>query len=405
MCELEYEKAEIMLESYEEYSALEEKANVLRTYVEDTELFNEDAAKQAAEKKQSLVKKAWDAVINFLKTIKEKVYEAIDKIKCKINPNAKVYAVPKEYADKGNISKLNQCIEKIKSITSSTPFKAVIAITIAIAGVCALYKIKKQGKVIIELNNQLDDEWDKHDNLSRENNALRDELNGTNAVAEYYQRAYETYRKENDALSKRNVDLAKSVSESNSALNKANNKIRDLQKDLANEVSNAVSASREADHLGSMVKRHNNASKILDSDYANSVKSASKKGFQDNKLKDVAMVSDRELKQLAATYHTSVDRLIKAAQVAWDSYKTNPRQVAMYLNYARSHGVQGRDISRALRETGAYPKNAYDIEEAGPDDGNISGVFTKLRGGINDLARTLKSIGDDLLKLRMKGNK
>ena len=379
-----------MLESYEEYSMLEEKAGILRTYVEDTELFNEDAAKQAAEKKQSLVKKAWDAVINFLKTIKEKVYEAIDKIKCRINPNAKVYVIPKEYADKGNISKLQQCIEKIKSITSSTPFKAVIAITIAIAGVCALYKIKKQGKEINELNTNLSHVMKDLAGADAKAEEKIKDLQGRLNVASV---ADGFAQQEIQAAYKRERKLEKQLWEKT----KEN---ESLQKKYDSENTARATAELRLQGAETDYKLLEKASKISESDYANLVKKATTD-------KNVIMVTDKELKQLASIYQTSVDRLIHAAQVAHDIFKIDPDYVAENLCIAADNpsGRTARAISKALRETGAYPKNAYDIEEAGPDNGNISGAFTKLRSGINDLARTLKSIGDDLLKLRMKANK
>lgn len=137
LAELECAKADLMLESFEDYNTLEGRAAELRNYLEgDLGIFDEDAQASTTEKKKGLIGKAWDALKTLFQTIKDKLMSVFDKgIK-----DDEVGEIPAEYADKQNISKLKKAVDKVKSIGTSTPAKVIIATAALVGTAVAAYK-------------------------------------------------------------------------------------------------------------------------------------------------------------------------------------------------------------------------------------------------------------------------
>lgn len=144
MCELDAARAEVLLESFESCSILEEGAAELRTYVEDGfDRFDEDASKATAEKKKNLVARAWDAIIKLIRGVKDKIFNSIGKI-----DDNTIAVVPAQYVDKKNMSALDKVIAKLKGITATTPAKVVMTIVYAVTATLALFSIIKGTKKI-----------------------------------------------------------------------------------------------------------------------------------------------------------------------------------------------------------------------------------------------------------------
>lgn len=148
MANLDVEKAFVMLESFDAYDALNDRATAIRAYVEDGfSSYDEAASTAAVEKRKGLVGRVWDKLIAALRVVREKFINVIDKIRGK---DKDLVVVDAKYVDKNNISAFDKIFSKLSKITKSTPVKVIMAIVAAVAAILGgVLAFKNRGKIVM----------------------------------------------------------------------------------------------------------------------------------------------------------------------------------------------------------------------------------------------------------------